>query len=945
VKTLGLAFTLAASLASAQETGGIGGVVTDATGAVLPDCVVAVESENGVVSRKQRTGVRGGYGFSGLQAGSYSVRFDLAGFDSARREGVRVEAGTHVELRVTLQVQGLAVFTGVGSTDRKRTGLAEIAETSLLQGVPTGRSLWSVLELTPGLVTDRIDVGGSASGQQSTFSASGTSATQNQYYLNGVNVTDPTALGASASYYSYDAFEEVRVSTAAHDAETQPPGVVLNIVLKGGGNQLEGGASFYFENDVLQSDNLDDRLRAQGVPPSNPLESFYDLSAELGGPIARDHAFFYASYARQRIAPFAIGFFLPGGEPGVDRTDLSTVVARTSLSLESRGSLGFLFFQNRKLRPYRDAGRFRPTPATALHQDSTTGVVQGLYSRLLGDKALLDARFSLVDLDFPLGEDPELPDDAYSRIELASGVRSGGPGSDELFSRNRRQANAALFLFADDWLSGSHDVKLGWEGGWNRASTGYDLTGAILYRDFFGAPIQVEVYSEPLTTVNDASSQGFFVKDSYVRGRLVLNLGARFDRWTAGYPDQSRSAGPWEDLFRARGLPESTAGDGGLLSFSSIAPRLGFTYSLTSDGRTILRGSGSRFYHQIGTDLISSQNPNGRAAALFRFGDENRNRVLDPGEIDLETPLAVSLPALNEIDPEIAQPRTDELSLGLDREMGSGLTLSVTLLYRKDRKLIDDVNVGVPAIAFEEGEALDPGRDLAMGTADDAVVPVFNQSRETLGQDRFQLTNPEGLESRYRGIVFEADKRAQRWQVKASLSLSESEGYLPGPGLESQVGAPSATPLFNDPNTLTNALGRTFWDRPRILRLSGFYEWKWGMRFASAYRYQTGQPMYRSILVSATLEGVPLAQGPVEILAEPQGAAIQPSVHLLDVRAEKEFSLGNAGRLALVFDLFNSFNANTATEVSSRRGAFGAILEVLPPRVARIGVRYRFGSK
>jgi hypothetical protein len=230
VKTLGLAFALAASLASAQETGGIGGVVTDATGAVLPDCVVEVESENGVVSRKQRTGGRGGYAFSGLPVGSYSVRFDLAGFDSAQREGVRVEAGTHVELRVTLQVQGLAVFTGVGSTDRTRSGLTEVAGRFLLQNVPTGRSLWSVLELTPALVTDRIDVGGSASGQQSTFSASGTSATQNQYYLNGVNV-DPTALGASASYYDYDAFEEVQISTAGHDAEIQPPGVVLNIVL------------------------------------------------------------------------------------------------------------------------------------------------------------------------------------------------------------------------------------------------------------------------------------------------------------------------------------------------------------------------------------------------------------------------------------------------------------------------------------------------------------------------------------------------------------------------------------------------------------------------------------------------------------------------------------------------------------------------------------------
>jgi hypothetical protein len=944
VKPLGLAIALAASLASAQDTGSIGGVVVDATGAVLADCVVEVASESGGVSRRQRTGGRGGFAFSGLPVGSYRLSFDLAGFDPAVQEGVRVEAGAHVDLRVTLPIQGLAVFTGVSGSDRKRSGLAGSVAPSTLQGVPTGRSLWSVLELTPGLVTDRFDVGGSASGQQSLFSATGTSASQNQYYLNGVNVTDPAALGASATYYAYDAFEEIQVATSGHDAEVQTPGVVLNIVLKGGGNPIEGGASFYFENDSLQSDNLDDQLRAHGVQPSNPLESYYDASAELGGPAVRDRAFFYVSYERQTIAPFAIGFFLPGGAPGVDRTDLSTVVARTSLSLESRGSLGFLFFRNRKLRPYRDASRFRPTPETALHQDSTTGVFQGLYSRLFGDKTLLDARFSLVDLDFPFGEDPELPEDAYSRIELANGVRSVGPGSDELFSRNRLQGNAALFLFADDWLSGSHDVKLGWEGGWNRARTGYDLTGAVLYRDFFGAPVQVELFSEPLTTTNEAESQGFFVKDSYVRGRLVLNLGARFDRWIVGYPDQSRAAGPWEDFFRAQGLPQSTKGEASLLSFASVAPRLGFTYGLSSDGKTLLRGSYSRFYHQIGTDIVSSQNPNGRAAALFRFTDGNGNRLLDPGEIDLDDPIAVSMPARNDIDPGIAQPRTDEISLGLERDVGSGIALSATLLYRKDRRLIDDVNVGVPASAYQETEALDPGRDLAVGTADDGVVSTFNQARETLGEDRFRLTNPDGLESSYRGIAIEADKRARRWQVRAALSLSESEGYLPGPGLESQVGTPAATPLFNDPNSLTNARGRTFWDRPRILRLSGFYEWKWGMRFASAYRYQTGQPLYRSILVSATLEGVPLNQGPVEILAERQGAAVQPAVHLLDVRAEKAFSLGRAGSLDLIFDLFNSLNANTATEIASRRGAFGAILEVLPPRVARIGLRYRFGS-
>jgi hypothetical protein len=940
---LGLALTLAAAYASAQESGSIGGIVTDATGAVLPDCAVELESESGALSRKQRTGGRGGYVFAGLPVGTYRVRFELAGFDPAQADGVSVDAGSHVELRVTLQLPGLAVVSVVGATDRKSSRVADLAGRFLLQDLPTGRSLWSVLELTPSLVTDGIDVGGSESGQQPMFSAAGTSATQNQYYLNGVNVTDPMALGASASYYGYDAFEEVQVSTAAHEADVSSPGVVLNIVLEDGGNELEGGAAFYFENGALQSDNLDDRLRAQGVPPSNRLEAYHDLSAEIGGPIALDRAFFYAGYSRQKIEPFATGFFLPGGEPGVDSTDLSTVVARTTVGLESRGSLGFLFFQNQKLRPYRDASRFRPTPETALHQDSTTRVFQGLYTRSLSDRSLLDARFSLVDLDFPLGEGPDLPEDAYSRIELANGVRSVGPGSDELFLRNRRQANAALFLFADDFLAGTHDLKVGWEGAWTRGSTGYDLTGAVLYRDLLGTPVQVELYSEPLTTVNDVSSQGFFFKDSYVRGRWVLNLGARFDRWTAGYPDQTRAPGPWDDFFLARGLPGSTAGEENLLTFLSVAPRIGFTYSLTSDGKTLLRGSYGRFYHQIGTDLVSSQNPNGRAAALFRFEDGNGNGTLDPGEVDFEAPLSVSLPAVNEIDPDIVQPRTDELSLGLDREIGWGFAVSAALFYRKDRKLIDDVNAGVPASAFQEGEALDPGRDLATGTADDGAVPIFNQSPETLGQDRFLLTNPGGLESRYRGLSIEADKRAPRWQVKASFSLGESEGYLPGPGLESRAGDSAATPLFNDPNSLTNAHGRTFWDRPRILRVSGVCEWKWGLRFASTYRYQTGQPLYRSILVSATLEGIPLAQGPVEVLAEPQGAAVQPSVHLLDLRAEKGFSLGKAGSVDLVLDLFNSFNANTATSISSRRGAFGAILEILPPRVARIGVRYRFG--
>jgi hypothetical protein len=264
-------------------------------------------------------------------------------------------------------------------------------------------------------------------------------------------------------------------------------------------------------------------------------------------------------------------------------------------------------------------------------------------------------------------------------------------------------------------------------------------------------------------------------------------------------------------------------------------------------------------------------------------------------------------------------------------------------MYRRDRLLIDDVNVGVPFSAYQEALARDPGRDLVPGTEDDALLPVFNQSRLSLGQDRFLLTNPEGLESSSRGIELVARRRFQGgFQLLASLALGESSGFLPGPGLESTEGASFATPLYDNPNTLVNANGRTFWDRPRILRVSGSYDWRFGLRFAGAYRYQLGQPLYRSIQVRQTADGVPLNQGPIEMLAEPQGAALQPDLHLLDLRAEKGFELDRYGRMDLVLDLFNAFNANTATEVSSRMGSFGAILRILPPRVARIGVRYRF---
>ncbi|MFQ5791504.1 MAG: carboxypeptidase regulatory-like domain-containing protein, partial [Acidobacteriota bacterium] len=660
---------LAEASALAQQTGSISGVVRDETGAVLPGVTITVAGEALFSPRLQETGSRGGYSFPGIPVGSYAVLFELSGFASQRRKGVIVEAARNVTLDAVLRVAFEQEVMVESSTliDRKNSRVGENVDNDFLQDVPNGRDVWVVLEETPGVLLDKFNVGGSESGQQSLFSAAGTAWTQNSYNLNGVNTTDPSALGASSTYYSYDSFEEIQVSTAGHPAEVQSPGVFLNLVLKGGGNRLRGGGALYFENDALQSENLDDRLRASGLGTTNRLDRYHDYSLELGGPIVRDRAWFYAHLSEQQIEPFVIGFFLPGGRPGIDLTELKNRILRASVQLKTRHRLGGLYFQDTKFKPHRGAGRNRPTPATTLYQDSTTKIAQALYTGILNANTLLDARFSLMDMFFPLGEQPDLPPGDFSRIELVNGVRSGGPGRNRLFERRRWQGYASLAYYRDNWLGGSHDFKLGWEHSYSPVRTTDGLKGSILYQDLFASPVQVELYSDPVTTKNHTRNTSFFAQDSFVTGAWVLNLGLRFDRWTAGYPDQARSPGPWEAFFSARGLSTSTPARSGIVSWNGFAPRLGLIYVLTADGKTVLRGNFSRYYHQVSTDLASFANPNGRAAALFSFNDDNGNRLLEVGEVDFAAPLAVNIPAANEVDGTIRQPLTDELTVGLER--------------------------------------------------------------------------------------------------------------------------------------------------------------------------------------------------------------------------------------------------------------------------------------
>jgi hypothetical protein len=624
-------------------------------------------------------------------------------------------------------------------------------------------------------------------------------------------------------------------------------------------------------------------------------------------------------------------------------TELKTLILRGSFQIEPEHRIEGLFFRNSKYKPNREASRARSSPATALRQDSTTDIIQGLYTGVLTQNLLLDGRLSFMDMFFPLGEKPDMPADAYSRIDLFTGLRSGGPGQNRIYERRRWQGYAALSWFRDDLWNGSHDLKFGLDLNVNPVATSDRLKGSIIYRDVLGLPFQVELVSDPVTVENKTGNTSLFVQDSFTFERFVFNLGLRFDRWTVSYPEQVKEEGPWDDFFTERGMPAVTPASPRIASLNGLAPRLGLTYVLTGDGKTILKASYSRYLHAIGDEVPGFTNPNGRAVALFAFNDNNGNGLFDDGEINFDFPLAVNIPAANDVDPDIALPQTDEITLGFQKEMFTDLVAGAYFIYRKDKRLIDDINVGVPFDQYEEVAALDPGLDLVPGTPDDRPITVYNQSPYSLGQDQFLLTNPDGLDASYVGIVLKGQKRFRdRWQMLASLTFGKSTGFLPGPGLEGSEGSGFATPLFADPNTLINAEGSTFWDRTYVFRASGSYNDFFGFKLGGSFRAQRGQPLYRSIIITSDIDGAPLNQGLIEVIADPQGFMRHPRVLLVDVRVEREFFLGKFGRLGVVGDIFNMTNANTATGIGQRGRLFGVIENILAPRVIRIGLRYRF---
>ena len=223
-------------------TGAINGKVADATGGVMPGVAVTIASPSMQGTRTAVTDGEGTYRFPAIPPGDYKITYELAGFSTVVREGIRVGLGFTATVNIDLKVASLAESVTVSGAspvvDITSTKTATNFDAKELAALPNARDFWSILAAAPAVQMQRIDVGGSAAGTQTGYSTYDTKADQHRPMVEGIVNTEGT--NAAGFYYDYGSFDEVSVATGTNTAEMPWPGVMTQFIAKSGGNTYHG---------------------------------------------------------------------------------------------------------------------------------------------------------------------------------------------------------------------------------------------------------------------------------------------------------------------------------------------------------------------------------------------------------------------------------------------------------------------------------------------------------------------------------------------------------------------------------------------------------------------------------------------------------------------------------------------------------------------------------
>jgi hypothetical protein len=621
---------LATSMIAQERTGNITGTVLDKEGNPLPGVTLTLSGPK-VAPSPAVSNAEGKFRFLSLAPSKdYEIKAELQGFKTRTETGFVVNVNVTADVKIVME-QGkleeqVTVVAVTPVVQVKKTQVTTTVNYDQLQSLPSARDPWVVLQLAPSVFIDRENIGGVESGQQSSFMSKG--STTQEWTLDGMQITDRNS-GGSPGYFDFDSFEEMNISTGMLDVEHRDPGTVVNLVTRRGGNKTSIGGRFFYTNEKFQATITPADLTSMGIQGYNHAVDLKDFGFNVGGPFLKDKVWWWVAYGVQQVQTINLLNVR-------DDTYLNNYTGKVNFQLIPENRLE-LFYQAGDKKKYGRSSSNSFPPGWNQHSDYYFGnpTFKLQDEHMIGDNLFLSIRYGWANAGFGMwpANDESLKNYMWYDYQNDLVTQS----YTYFYSDRPHPYFVGQVQFFADNLFGTgtaHEIKLGGEinntsrtytGGYpgnfyvysnyNTETVDWNLDGKVdVVKNLAGAPTFSRIYlsQNDLAFQDGTKRLAFYGSDAITVGRFNINIGLRADwakpwldprtmtaLWTKNGTDKYRQY--YNDIALKLFTPDALAavastfptksqpGVTPIKLFWFFSPRVGLTYDVFGDGKTVFK--------------------------------------------------------------------------------------------------------------------------------------------------------------------------------------------------------------------------------------------------------------------------------------------------------------------------------------------------------------------
>jgi hypothetical protein len=729
----------------------LGGRVEDAGGALVNNATVTIISLDTNRTQTVITDSEGRYRFSYLPAGSYTLTFEHAGFNTLQRQ-LTLTIGQALDVPIKLTVEGVTgsvqITADVPLIEAARTQVAETVSPREIDALPlNGRNYLDLALLVPAVSrtnTGSVQRFAETSAVPGTgLSIAGQRNLNNGFVVDGLSANDDAA-DLAGTFYSQEVIREFQVVTSGGIAEFgRASSGVVNIITQTGTNNWRGRLYGFFRNQRLDARNP--------LAPRKDLLTQTQYGASLGGPIKRDRTFLFSNFEQTKrndsnvitISPANVAAInnrlnqtnYPGAriETGIvpGGFDSTNLFARVDHKLNAANllSLRYSFYDISAVNSRNVGGLNSVSRGTSLANRDQTFAAGNVTT--LSPRTINEARFQFTHsrLGAPVN------DETGPAVNI-NGVASFGTAT---FSPLARSIDLYELVDNINTQRGAHSIKGGADFLYNRVDITFPgaLQGIYTFSPSGTQPNQISALSNFLTGSYSSFQQAFgapsqfqsnpniglFIQDEWrPRADLTLNAGLRYD--TQFLPDPIRT------------------------DANNFSPRIGFAYS-PGNRKTVVRATFGIYFDRLPLRATSNAlQRDGSKYIVVQLSPNQAGAPVFPNVLATQPSNLQTKPNITRIDPNIRNSYSEQFNLQIERELTSDASLSVGYIHLRGLHLILSRNVNVPRFPAS------------------ANVPNLGRPDQNFGNiSRFESSG----DSYYDALVLAFNKRASNW---ASLRVS-----------------------------------------------------------------------------------------------------------------------------------------------------------------------------